>query len=1393
MPVGRAPMIRPRRESGCPEGHGPPSSRAAVLALLSLLLPARPAPAWEDTPGELLVRWSAAAARPAAPGPAALLDSLAEAHGLRSQTPLLTVPPAAGRRAAPEPEAAALARWSVLRFDGRVPAATLAERYRRVSAVEAAQPNYLRRNADFATDDPLLDEQWGLRAIGWRSRDPGSAEGVLIAVVDSGIDAGHPDLRDRVWRNPAEAAGEPGVDDDGNGYVDDAAGWDFTDAPGLPGSGDYLERDPDPADDSGHGTHVAGVAAAVTGNAEGMAGVAPGVRVMALRAGFLIEGAGYLQDDDVAAAMVYAVQNGADVINLSLGDPAYSPLLADVVRFALSRGVVVVAAAGNESSSEVFYPARLPGTIAVAAAGRDGRAAPFSNFGPSIDLAAPGVAIRSTRPGGGYGDLSGTSMAAPHVSGAAALVLARHPGYTPLQVLGVLAGAARDAGTGPGWDAATGHGLLQIPSGGTDPPLAVGIRSPAGHLPVRPPEVEVELEVAGPAGLQLIVEWGAGDSPDRWQEAAARTWRGSADSRVRWSTADLSPGLYSLRATVRDGERAHSRRVAVRLAAAGARVLDWVVKRALRGPRWRDLVSWSTDRPSEGRLELTSAGGRVLRLPAPAGRVDQLLVLPPDVPPGAYEARIFTDGEDVQARGRLVVRPGAVDRSNPLPGPRLPGGYLMPVLSDFDEDGRGEVAAMLHRESGTYAPCAFFEWPATAPEHTTSSWFIPWGHHDLDGDGLQELMAVDARRVRLFEQRGPGLYPERRAWAVRGAWGGEVLDADADGRPEMFLRSATAELLRVFESRGDDDYAETAALVNDTPGANELGARQVAADLDGDGRGDLLTGDSDGDLLVFEAGADDSYRKTWQSLEEGEFVDGRLVGGGSDLDGDGDIEFIGGRLERDPFDLEGRSWYLSVYGPAGDDEYRPEWQAQVLAGSSQGAGIAAADLDGDGELEWIAALLPHLYVFRADGSGGFEVVWHAPAGETWRPAAGDPDGDGRAELFFNDPDGALRGFSWTADPTRLGAPPGWTARSLGRDRVELVWEPVPGAAGYEISRDDSVVARPEEDGALRHTRVDSGLVRGRPYAYRISAIDPEGRRGDGSPVRVAAPWEGPVILDVLRSTARQLQVRFDQPMAPEAVEAHRWRLVPEVAGPRNGLLDQGGRRLLLPFDRALPDSGTVRLEAAGVRSARGGIVGLRGPGTASLRLRPVHPPVRLLEALLPEPSTIELRFDGPLSTVREAEAVVDGGRVAVSGIELGEDGLTVRLTPSTPLRARGRPYEVEVWGLRDGQDRLLRVRTLVRVAVDRLEEVRAYPNPFDPAGPELTLAGLPRQAEVRVFTAAGELVWQGREEDGDGGLSWTGRNRSGAPAAAGIYLVQVEHEGRVRRLKIAVVGAGPRP
>ncbi|SVC91423.1 uncharacterized protein METZ01_LOCUS344277, partial [marine metagenome] len=233
-----------------------------------------------------------------------------------------------------------IARWSLLRFDpSDLSPQELAVELLQQPEVEVAVANYLRRYAGPQQGDPLAADQWSLAVLGWDKSVP-DASSVVVSIIDSGVDLEHPDLVDQLWNNVAELRGEEGVDDDGNGYVDDLVGWDFTDAPGLPGSGDYLGRDAVPQDESGHGTHVAGIIAAGVGNDYGVSGIAPSVQLMPLRAGFNISGSGFLQDDDIAAAIVYAVDNGADVINLSLGDPRYSALLDDVVRFANDSGVV---------------------------------------------------------------------------------------------------------------------------------------------------------------------------------------------------------------------------------------------------------------------------------------------------------------------------------------------------------------------------------------------------------------------------------------------------------------------------------------------------------------------------------------------------------------------------------------------------------------------------------------------------------------------------------------------------------------------------------------------------------------------------------------------------------------------------------------------------------------------------------------------------------------------------------------------------------------------------------------------------------------------------------------------------------------------------------------------
>ena len=329
---------------------------------------------------------------------------------------------------------------------------------RQSTQFEFAEPNYRVEAADAITptipNDEFWTSQWGppdIQApLAW-SVTTGTAS-VAIAVIDTGIDLTHPDLAPNLWTNAGETGLDAhgrdkrtnGIDDDGDGYVDDWQGWNF-----VAGTNN-------PQDDHGHGTHVSGIVAAVGNNGTGIAGMAWGVRIMALK---ILNSAGSGTDSDLATAMIYATDHGARVINLSLGDPNPATVMEDAVNYAHGHGVTVAAAAGN-NGTQVLYPAAYPNAIAVASVDPGNGHSYFSNVGPQVALAAPGSNIYSTCLGGGYCYLSGTSMATPHVAGTAALLAGLRQFDTPDKIRAALQNTAEDLGTS-GWDPYFGYGLVQ--------------------------------------------------------------------------------------------------------------------------------------------------------------------------------------------------------------------------------------------------------------------------------------------------------------------------------------------------------------------------------------------------------------------------------------------------------------------------------------------------------------------------------------------------------------------------------------------------------------------------------------------------------------------------------------------------------------------------------------------------------------------------------------------------------------------------------------------------------------------------------------------------------------------------------------------------------------------
>jgi subtilisin family serine protease len=481
---------------------------------------------------------------------------------------------------------------------------------------------------------------WGLHRVrapeAWAET---RGEGIVVAVVDTGVDYNHPDIEGNIWVNPGEDLNgnrrvDPeewnGIDDDGNGFVDDLRGFDFANSIDADLDGYYdgpLDvGDSDPYDDRGHGTHVAGTIAAIANNGIGIIGVAPAARIMALK-GFPAEGEGL--DSNLWRAVLYAARNGARVVNASWScNPLCprNPLAEEIVQIVRDMGVIVVTSAGNRSTDVVSNsPENTRNVLTVGSSGADDEPSEsFTNFGWLLDVAAPGggpstdpnvyvarrniLSLRASEDegaepfavGNGYARSAGTSMAAPHVSGAVALLLSAHPNLDYETVRRLIRQGAADLGP-PGHDRHMGagrldalgslaeyplpdlHAVLDSPRAGSvfrpghpphspeapqddsgdedsQSPLAAprrfqGELRSLAHAPREGTVIAIRGTASGQGMLDYTLSYGRGNEPDHWQAIVpARSAAVRQGILGHWDITDAEQGTYVIRLEVRGVE-----------------------------------------------------------------------------------------------------------------------------------------------------------------------------------------------------------------------------------------------------------------------------------------------------------------------------------------------------------------------------------------------------------------------------------------------------------------------------------------------------------------------------------------------------------------------------------------------------------------------------------------------------------------------------------------------------------------------------------------------------------------------------------------------------------------------------------------------------------------------
>ncbi len=474
---------------------------------------------------------------------------------------------------------------------------TMASEFENLDFVEYAHPNYPLELYE-APNDSLFAHQWSLNntgqsyyhvyrrdgnyndtlidtsgtsdadidALETMENPPDNTQTVVIAIIDTGVDKDHPDLAANMWSNPGEIA-DNGIDDDHNGYIDDTYGWNF--AVSAEGSNS-------PIDDHGHGTHCAGIVNAMTNNGFGVAGVTPDARIMAVK---------IFYDFSVlnaALGIIYAADNGADVVNMSWGACWPTPILEQALNYARARGVILVASAGNDGDNRTGYPAGYPSTIGIGASNSDDHITDWSTYNDAVDLCAPGLSVLSLRAANtdmyaGHNEpnvhiidndyylASGTSMSGPHVVAVAGYMRAVSPGLTPDATQLILELTADDFvdpyGTGaslPGWDQYSGFGRVNLPAAlVATPNTRAQITSPQ-RFSIVSGATEIYGSADGDDFAYYILEYGLGDNPSEYFQLTNSS-SPVTEGLLGTLPGDSIPGLYTIRLNVNETNMAQVR------------------------------------------------------------------------------------------------------------------------------------------------------------------------------------------------------------------------------------------------------------------------------------------------------------------------------------------------------------------------------------------------------------------------------------------------------------------------------------------------------------------------------------------------------------------------------------------------------------------------------------------------------------------------------------------------------------------------------------------------------------------------------------------------------------------------------------------------------------------
>ncbi len=684
--------------------------------------------------------------------------------------------------------------------------------------------------------------------------------------------------------------------------------------------------------------------------------------------------------------------------------------------------------------------------------------------------------------------------------------------------------------------------------------------------------------------------------------------------------------------------------------------------------------------------------------------------------------------------------------------------------------------------------------------------FIPRDIGDSDNDGQLEILAGVGPRSFILEQTPFDVVPREIVWSdSNDFWASRFADLDQDEKYEIIAR--INEEFKIYECTGDNQFQQVASLPNPTSGSNYTGVPHTEiGDFDNDQRSEILIGDYDGDIYIYEAAGDNLFQQTWS--DHLPLIDAINFISSGDYDGDGVTEFAAGCHSSPDLDLEheydGRYWVFRIYDSNGNDNYQPVWE-QAFFGFADPAdfdsGISSGDTDNDGRDELLINIFPDFYIIDFDSTKNvYQPIGYFSPAQCQTNLVADFDKDQKNEFFISDGNSTivLQDRYATSEVTPP-APSGFQAYPLNGAHVFLQWLPVTDINQYKIYRGNSIDHLDFLASCNNNSAIDSSVQSGQLYWYAVSAIYNEPSPVESkktNPIAVR-PGDQPYLMSADFIPPNQLRVTFNEQMDKSITDFSHYHLWELDAHPRSVVRAENFRAVLLTFAPDILAPGNYTLLVSDVRDADLTPIDT-SKNTITFTVTPINPSFYVRNAHTESDGSIVVQFNLPVDeeSATSPENYSFEPTLILEKISLDPQNQNqIILIPSKnqSLNAPVTEFILSVQnvysasGIPLAQNKGSQIR--IDFMISSLQQAVIFPNPYiaDYGNGFITFAHLINGTSVKIVTCQGQVIRTLTDENNNGTVYWDLKDENGNDVASGVYVFFLFHSGKQRKGKLAIV------